>query len=291
MKLGKMLSRNWPSIIVNCIGAMRRYRNWPEIIVSMAKKHDPACLILKDGTRFEAPGGWKWTGQVEKIFFGRTYLPTPLQIAANDIVIDIGAHVGTFAIFAASLTHNKIYAFEPFPSSYEILANNIVLNGITQVIPQRAAVSGGAGRAILQLSPISSTRHFLSDHKVLETLEDYQTKSEHHPFATVMPGELKDILEVPTTTLQGIMDRNHLEQVGFLKLNCEGKEGLILNATPDEYLKRIRQIYLHFHNHLSPITPNEMRKRLEETGFTTELEWDGVHPLGHMYGWRNLPQQ
>src|SRR5713226_6895770 len=114
-------SRNWPSIIVNSIEVIRRYRNWLEILESVAKKQFPTRLILKDGTQFETAGGWKWRGLVEEIFFERAYLPTPLHIEANDIVVDIGAHVGVFSIFAASITHNKVYAFEPFPSSYEIL--------------------------------------------------------------------------------------------------------------------------------------------------------------------------
>jgi FkbM family methyltransferase len=287
MKPDTLLTRNWPSITVNCISVMQRYRNWPEILVSMAKKQYPAHLILKDGTQFEVAGGWKWRGQVEKIFFEHDYLPAPLHIERNDVVVDIGAHVGVFAIFAASMTHNTVYAFEPFPSNYEILANTVAINALKQVVPQQVAVSDKVGSANLQLSPISSTRHFLSDHKILQTLEDYQTRSESFPFAKVMPGELKDILEVPTTTLPEIIDKNHLEQIGFLKLNCEGAEGLILNATPNEYLKRIRQIYLHFHKHLSPTDPNEMRKRLEEAGFTTKLEWDGESPLGHIYGWRD----
>ncbi|HYT37778.1 MAG TPA: FkbM family methyltransferase [Ktedonobacteraceae bacterium] len=287
MKTDLMLNRNWPSITVNCVRVMQRYRNWPEILASIAKKQYPMHLILKDGTQFELAGGWKWRGQVEKIFFENDYLPAPLHIKPNDVVVDVGAHVGVFAIFAASMTYNKVYAFEPFPSNYEILAKTVAINGLKQIIPQQAAVSDKVGTAVLQLSPISSTRHFLSDSKILQTLEDYQTRSESFPFAKVMPGELKDTLEVPTVTLPEIMDKNHIEQIGFLKLNCEGAEGLILNATPIKYLKKIRQIYLHFHKHLSPTDPNEMRKRLEESGLTTILEWDGESPLGHIYGWRD----
>jgi len=200
-------------------------------------------------------------------------------------VIDIGANVGIFAIFAASLTRNRVYAFEPFPSNYEILTHMLAINNLTHVIPQQVAVSDHVGSATLQISSVSTQAHFLADHEVLQTLEEYQKESEHLLFANVMPGELKDPLEVPTITLREIMDRNHLEEVGYLKLNCEGSEGAIILATPTAYLKRIRQIFVRFHVHLMGIPPSEIQKCLEEAGLTVVLKWDGVSPLGYMYGW------
>jgi FkbM family methyltransferase len=265
---------------------MRRYHNWPEVIASSARKQFPPRYILRDGTRFEAAGGFKERWQIEDIFFKRAYLPKPLTIRPDDVVIDIGANVGVFSIFAAKRTRNMVYAFEPFPDNCDIFTHVLTINHLSNVILQQVAVSDCTGSASLQVSSVSGTRHFLGDQQILQTLEDYQKKDEHHPFAEVMPGALSDTLEVSTTTLQEIMDRNHLQTVGILKINCEGAEGAIIQATPIAYLQRIQQIFVHFHVHLSLISPDEMQKRLEEAGFTVTREWDGVNPLGYMYGWK-----
>jgi len=54
----------------------------------------------------------------------------------NKIIIDIGAHVGVFSIFAAMKNPKKIYAFEPVKETYEILCDNIKLNNFqNKVIP------------------------------------------------------------------------------------------------------------------------------------------------------------
>ncbi len=180
---------------------MRRYRNWPEVIASFARKQSPPRYILRDGTRFEAAGGFKEIWEVEDIFFKRAYLPKPLTIWPDDVVIDIGANVGVFSILAAKRTRNMVYAFEPFPGNCDIFTNVISINHLSNVILQQAAVSDSIGSASLQVSSISGTRHFLADQQVLQTLEDYQNKDEHRPFAEVMPGILSDTLEISPCAL------------------------------------------------------------------------------------------
>lgn len=281
--------KNWGRGAQKGVRAIQYYRNWPEVIASSATQEQSfSRLILRDGTRFEALGGFKERGQVEEIFFKHFYLPKPLTIRPDDVVIDIGANVGVFSIYAALRTHNTVYAFEPFPDSCAIHRQLVALNHLPNVVLRQSAVAGHVGTAPLHVSAISSVRHFLGDKQVLQTLEDYQNRDEYCQFAQVMvtPGELSDTLEVPTTTLQEIMDTHHLERVGFLKINCEGAEGAIIQATPLDYLQRIQQIFLCFHEHLSLISSDAIQKRLEEAGFTMTLVWDGVNPQGHMYGWK-----
>jgi len=270
--------------IVRCI---QKYDNWTNIIMALAKRQNPSQVILRNGMRFEAPGGFAWRGYVDEIVFKHAYTPAHLQLERGDIVVDIGAHVGVSTVFAASRTQNTVYAFEPFPSSFEILKRNISVNKLCNVVLYRSAVADKVGSVSLLLSSRANTRHMLSDPVLLDQLEKYQTNAEHLQFESIMPGELEEYLEVPTTTLQEIMDRNNIEQIGFLKMNCEGSEGLILASTPKSYLKRIRKIAVEFHDHLSKFYHDDMRKLLEETGFTTYLKWDGKSPIGSLYAWRD----
>jgi FkbM family methyltransferase len=272
---------------VYAVRCIQKYDNWAKMIMARAKKQTPTQVILRNGIHFEAPGGFVWLGYVDEIFFTHTHTPARLQPERDDIVVDIGAHVGVFTVFAASRTQNTVYAFEPFPSNFEILKRNISVNKLSNVVLYRSAVADKVGSAELLLSPRANTRHMLSDPVLLDQLEKYQTSAEHLQFESIMPGKLEESLEVPTTTLQEIMDCNNIEQIGFLKMNCEGSEGLILTSTPKSYLKRIRKIIVEFHDHLSKINHDDIRKLLEETGFITYLKWDGKSPLGSLYAWRD----
>ena len=53
------------------------------------------------------------------------------KIRKDDLVIDIGAHVGYFTCLAASLVgeYGEVIAFEPSSENYELLRKNIQING------------------------------------------------------------------------------------------------------------------------------------------------------------------
>jgi len=68
-------------------------------------------------------------------------------------VIDVGAHVGYFALLSARLVgpRGRVYAFEAEPSTYKVLVENVELNRYENVVPLDHAVSGRPGLADLFL--------------------------------------------------------------------------------------------------------------------------------------------
>src|SRR6266568_1406563 len=167
-------------IIGTAISSIQRYQNWVEIMKSIAKKQYPTKAYLRNGTRFEANVGFLWL--VNEIFYNHVYTPRHLEIEKNDVVIDIGAHIGVFTVFAASRTKNTVYAFEPSPGNLKILKQNVSLNTLDNVICQGMAVSDKVGSAALLLSPKATTRNLLSNQVVLDNLERYRTGEEHEQF-------------------------------------------------------------------------------------------------------------
>lgn len=276
-------------ILRTTLRCFHRYQNWLDIMFSIARKQPPTRILLRNGACFESPE--TLLGLIDEIFFEHIYTLAALQVEPDDIVVDIGAHMGVFTVFAALMTHNSVYAFEPSPDNLEALKRNIALNRLNNVNAQGCAVSDTVGRAALLISPQRSTRHLLADRSSLDTLTSYQANSANRQFKSTLPGELTVCVEVPTTSLQDIMDSNNLEQIDFLKLDCEGAEGMIVSSTPQAYLKRIKKIAIEFHDHLSRIPHEEIRHLLEEAGFSTALRWDGQSPLGYLYAWRNSPSR
>jgi ribosomal protein L11 methylase PrmA len=61
------------------------------------------------------------------------YDNVPSDKAVN--IVDIGAQSGLYSLYAKYLPQSQFYSFEPFPQTYQLLNDNIRLNGITNVTP------------------------------------------------------------------------------------------------------------------------------------------------------------
>lgn len=250
----------------NTLLTIQKYRNWKQIIISTVKRQQTTVVILRNGIRICAPKNSTLLHMVDEIFFKNVYNPLNVPVEADDIVVDIGANIGVFTLFAACRTQKTVYAFEPYPRNVVFLNQNTRTNGLYNVITHRVAVCDKIGSAKLFLSEINGG-HLLFDHNIKGKLEKY--------------------VKVPTTTLRHIMDGNNLQHIDFLKLDCEGSEGLILISTPIDYLRKVRKIAMEFHDNVSQLKHDDIQRLLEKAGFVTTLNWKGGSPFGYLYGKRN----
>jgi len=64
------------------------------------------------------------------------------------IVVDVGAFIGYYTLLASKRVGNKglVLSFEPEPSNFEILVENIRINGLVNVRPFRMAVGNRIGK-------------------------------------------------------------------------------------------------------------------------------------------------
>jgi FkbM family methyltransferase len=85
----------------------------------------------------------------------------PRVVKEGGTVIDIGANIGYYSVFAGKIVGDggKIYAFEPEPANYALLQRNIELNGLRNVITVRKAVSNKSGIVRLYLSGHAPDSH------------------------------------------------------------------------------------------------------------------------------------
>ena len=68
----------------------------------------------------------------------------------GDNIIDIGAHIGYFTIYAAKNAYQGIvYSIEPYIESFEILKKNLKLNDLSNVKPFHAAISKITGHPFI----------------------------------------------------------------------------------------------------------------------------------------------
>ena len=164
-------------------------------------------LITHQGIEFSLPRR-DWVSFPE-IFHDRVYEQL-FSMAAGDVVIDIGAHVGVFTIKAAKAVGEKgqVVAIEPEPKNVALLRHNIASNGIENVIVIGKAVTSYKGKAKLNLSDVSSC----------------------DSIAQPLPYSRGDYIEVETDSLDNIVSELGLSRVDFIKIDAEGSEPEILKG-------------------------------------------------------------
>ena len=75
------------------------------------------------------------------------------RIKQEDILLDVGANVGMYTIYAARQRGAKVFAFEPESQNFALLVKNIVINKVNQrVVPFCAALSDSISISTLYLS-------------------------------------------------------------------------------------------------------------------------------------------
>src|SRR3989338_3323566 len=99
----------------------------------------------KNGLRFEYRQG---CDQAQlNIGCGNMFIPEYVP-KKDDVVIDVGAHIGIFALNASLIVpKGKVYAIEPCRSTYNLLRRNIKLNELENIVTFNFALSDKEGLA------------------------------------------------------------------------------------------------------------------------------------------------
>ena len=183
----------------------------------------------------------------------------------GDVIIEVGAHIGTFSLLAATKIGDtgKLYAIEASQDTYNFLRINTALNQASNLSAHHLALADQEGTVPLYHN-IGNWGH--------STVSKLSTITE----------------TVPAMSLSTFMQRNNITRCNFMKLNCEGAEFPILLATPRNVLQKIETMLIYYHCDLwEGSNEQALIDYLETNGFRCTL-----HPRsatrGHMIAYRNL---
>ncbi|HVQ40459.1 MAG TPA: FkbM family methyltransferase, partial [Pyrinomonadaceae bacterium] len=135
----------------------------------------------------------------------------------GDVLVDIGANVGLYTIWAAKTRGVRVYAFEPESQNYALLYRNIVLNQLSkQVVAYCVALSDEPGYSLLHLNQFEAGR---SNHSYGEEV-DYKLEYRE---SQLSQGCVATTLDLLVTT--GAVPRpNHI------KIDVDGFEHKVLTG-------------------------------------------------------------
>jgi FkbM family methyltransferase len=195
---------------------------------------------------------------VKSNFVKKNYTKDFLPITKDSIVVDVGAHIGSFSIMAARSAY-KVLAFEPEPTNYQMLKKNMEINRLENMSTFEMAVSGMSGyQDIYTFQGGSSADYSLYKSGIMN----------------VKMGR------IPTISVGDIIKREGLPRIDFLKLDCEGAEHDILRNMRLETAAKIMGIAMETHG-----VPQEFSidipRRLKEFGFRVKTS-----PNGYLYATR-----
>jgi FkbM family methyltransferase len=167
-----------------------------------------------------------------------------LIMRPNGVVIDIGAHIGTFSmLIATAFSHVKVHAFEPNRESYELLEKNITHNKLLNVKAYRQAVTARVG-AVELYHDQSNWGH--------STSFDFGGRSE----------------TVDGISLSSVFQQQNIQYCDLIKFNCEGAEFEILLSTSESLLENIGMMLILYHEDLQQGAEfNKLYCHLRNAGF------------------------
>lgn len=224
---------------------LQKCTNWPAIVLAKAGlSSGPEFIVLRDGFRLAIMPPLKNTwGEIFEPAIADLYGITQSD---PDLIIDVGANIGAFACRAAFLHRRAtIHAFEPSKAHAELLRKNIGLNRLENVVLHTAPVTKDGRRVVFShLGSGGSSGIFLQEGRTGSV--DLQSVS----LAEIDFGQFNS---------------------AFIKLDCEGAEGEIIEWICANLGKLPRQIAIACeYHHWCPVPQHEIVRTLNAHGFVAE---------------------
>jgi FkbM family methyltransferase len=210
---------------------------------------------------------------LDEILVDKLYFQEGVSISPGDIVLDVGANIGVFALCAAKQGAH-VYAYEPIPASFELLQRNIQLHALDNMVhPRNIGLSD------------RSEEKIMFHHPSMSIWDSWNTREDEFE---LMAENLQDVLGVLKTaaplryralkslgfkslqqffvrdaikkilasavrvkcqfdTLSGAILQDNIQSIALLKLDAELADWEVLDGVKAQDWERIRQVAMEVH--------------------------------------------
>jgi len=227
------------------IKAIQSIKNWYLFVALYLNliKDEYAILETRKGVKIKIRVNSTDFMAFTHVWLLQEYDKSGFEIRDTDIVIDVGAHIGLFALFSSQFCKNgKVYCFEPIKENFDLLESNLELNNIRNVVATNVAVSSNNGIVTI----------YLDEDEAGHSMYGAGTKQ----------------VQVKSFSLQEIFDSNKLKKCDFLKMDCEGEEYKIIDSLSTSYFDKINKMCIEYHfTDSKPHLLQDMIKKLELSSY------------------------
>ena len=178
------------------LNSRKIFKNWyiyPQVYFKLTKK-EYVIFETRSGLKIKIRVDSTDLMALTHVWMIKEYYDDDFQIDKNDVVVDVGAHIGLFALYASQFCNNgKIFCFEPIKENYNLLLDNISLNNIKNIFPYNIAVT----------KKTSIAKIFLNE-----------DESGHSMYV-----KNKNFVEINSKSLFDIFTENDIKECDFLKID------------------------------------------------------------------------
>ncbi len=240
----------------------------------------------------------------DEIVVRSRYLRGGIEIRDGDLVVDVGANIGLFTLYAAAQAADvHIHAFEPVPAAAEALETNVRAYGIRADV-ERAALGRTAGESSFTFYPQSSLQSGLYPDPVVDEaiVRRYARHRTDGLPATSLPSQAvadalapelhsrlsdRQRMTVPVLRLSDWIRDRAIERIHLLKVDAERAEEDVLSGIDLEHWPLIDQVVVEVHDITGRL--GRLRALLAGHGFDTLVEQDELFldsEIVMLYAWR-----
>jgi len=238
--------------------------------------------VLPDGTAVAHLNRNETEYIYREVFVLQAYLRHGITVRDGDCIVDAGANIGLFTVFASRLASDlRILAFEPNPSAFECLRANAATCGAdVTCLPvglsrenKLAELTSFAGLSLLSGLYADAT----TERDVVKTYVENQRGQSHDDRIAAEIGQLIDerlratTVAVELKTLSRVIAEQSIDRIDLLKINVEKSELDVLLGLSEADWTRIRQLVIEVDTseNLRPI-----EDLLKRHGFEVAVEQD-----------------
>ena len=217
--------------------------------------------LRTSGLQFRVRGAMDvWS--IKETFLDRFYEKYGFTIQPRWKILDIGAGIGEYTVYAAMRPDSQVFSFEPYPQSFLLMQENLQLNKIPNARAFEQAIGATSGELVLDLTGG----------------EPLQFQS-----STTQAAPIEKGLSVNALSLADAFATLEMDSCDLLKLDCEGAEYAILFDTPRPVLEHVKRIVMEYHDNVVEYTHHDLTRFLTEQGFEVETFRNPVHSyLGYL---------
>ena len=155
------------------ISSRKIFKNWYlyPIVYFKLTKNKHVIFETKAGQKIKIRVNSTDLMALTHVWLIQEYQNDGFNIETNDIIIDVGAHIGLFALYASQFCKNgKIICYEPIKENYDLLLENIKQNKISNIIPYNSAVSSKSSTVKIYLNEDESGHSMFLENKNFVTV-------------------------------------------------------------------------------------------------------------------------